>query len=457
MAAARTSFSNDSRLVKVPLPKSVLLKDYLIDDLSSCSSNGFRSYPRRPCCTKVRYLIEIDLNKHINLRPTKKKFLRSKSKSSSVLQKASAAVVNVFKHFQFSGSGKRAKANFLPKNLSRKLSNWKRTIDGRNKEFNKRLNPLDEPVKEKNKKKNVLRPPSKVSTAATTTSAEVNTSTSNSNNSASSDSYFTTTSVCSTTNSSSKINVAINNVVECEQHTTEKKNTANGMKSGVATAATDSDVITRNAKKDEESEKKEQCSPVSVMEFPCDDDEDEVTSPFQHSHLYAEGTKRKVMSKVQRVKSLVNYNKLKPVRLEDRIALSESTTTTPDLLLHDESSNQTRKKATALLQQFKATMSSSNQFESIMTQNVLLGFFIERIMEGSSASNFALLQEAKNWINGDGYAREITFEYLVREMDKEKIKWDKYDDEVEKRQVCLVLECQVFTSLVEEMLLEFYM
>lgn len=25
------------------------------------------------------------------------------------------------------------------------------------------------------------------------------------------------------------------------------------------------------------------------MEFPCDDDEDEVTSPFQHSRLYTEG------------------------------------------------------------------------------------------------------------------------------------------------------------------------
>ncbi|KAI3710902.1 hypothetical protein L2E82_40698 [Cichorium intybus] len=395
--AARASFSEDSRIVKVPLSKSLLLKDYLIDDLSSCSSNGFRSYPRRQCCTKVRYLIEIDLNKHINLPPKKKKFLKiksklkPKSKSSLMLQKASAAVVNVFNQFRSTSSGKSTKANFLPKNLSRKLSKhgfWKRKTDRHNKEF-KRLDSFEETVIEK---KNALPPLSKVSTAVTTTAAEVNTSSSNSNSSASSDSYFTATSGSSTTGSYSKMNVAQDDVVDSKQHAAEKNNTANRMKAGattaIATATATGDPSTNgNAKKGPESEKKEQSSPVSVMEFPCDsdnDDEDEVTSPFKH------------IPKVQRIKSLA---KLTRVRLEDRITLSESRTC--ELLLHEESSNQLEKKASALLQQLKATMSSRSQFESTMTQN--------------------------------------------------------YDDQVEKRDIGLELEYQVFTSLVEEMLLEFYL
>lgn len=190
MSTPRASFSNDSRLVKMSLPKSVLLKDYLLDDLSSCSSNGFRSYPRRQCCTKVRYLIEIDLTKHTKLHPTRKKHIlknKSKSKSRSVLRKASTAIVSVFKNFQLSKKGF-----------------WKRTSDQNNKTF-KRLDSFDKPIKQKDI---IISPARKVSVDVTTmANMKTVTSNGNSNSSNSSNSYFTATS------DSSSTNVAQNDVV----------------------------------------------------------------------------------------------------------------------------------------------------------------------------------------------------------------------------------------------------
>ncbi|KAJ9549847.1 hypothetical protein OSB04_022390 [Centaurea solstitialis] len=494
--AARASFSNESRIVKMPLPKSVLLKDYLLDDLSSCSSNGFRSYPRRRCFTTVRYLIEIDLNKHMKLPPTQKHKSKpkekekvkskpkskSKSRSMSVLQRASSAVVNVFKQFKISGSGNpRKKACFL----SRKL--WRKTANHQNRHF-ERLKSFDDSIKKK--ESNVL-PPS--SSAVTTTGSN-----SNSNSSGSSESYFTiVTSDSSTTGGSSKINVAQNDV-----KATEKKNMAAGKRAGGATATTtDDSVANGNAKvrlnsyashptvvfvhsldhisifdynpnnlfhkrfkftvkpADKlalQNEEKEQVSPVSVMDFPCVD-EDEVTSPYKHSRIYVKGRKQKLMPKVRKSKTLVQ---LEPIRLEDRITLSESRTqdSTRESSLQTglqfgQEENHIEKKAIALLQLLKATMPSHSIFESKTTDSILLGFFIEQINHGN-VSNLSILQEARDWINGNGREMESQNYKITYITDMEKAeKWMKYDDE----EVGLELEFEVFTSLVEELLLEFYL
>lgn len=115
------------------LRKPLLLKDYLLDDLSSCSSSGFRSYPRRQCCITVRFLLEIDLkNKppkyiqkppHNHKRPSKP----PSSSPSSPFQRASTAVINAVK--SSSSLSNKLKLTLLPRTLSRKLfrrSFWKR-------------------------------------------------------------------------------------------------------------------------------------------------------------------------------------------------------------------------------------------------------------------------------------------------------------------------------------------
>lgn len=158
------------------------------------------------------------------------------------------------------------------------------------------------------------------------------------------------------------------------------------------------------------------------------------------------------MSEVQRTKSLAQ---LKPVRLEDRITLSESRTN-DSILESSLEDDQTEKKAIALLQLLKTTLPSHDLSES--TISALLGFFTERIIDGN-VSNYDVLQEAKDWVNDQPREMFESQNYklaYIRDMEK-GVKWSKYNDEVEKEEVGLELEYQVFTSLVEEMLLDFYL
>ena len=129
------------------LPKpSLLLKDYLMrDDLSSCSSNGFKSFPRRQCCSTVGLiLVEKDLKFQQRNRRSRRNTLprppqpsSSSSCSSSkvsVLQRASEAVINAIKSIPLSShkSGKTKKAvagSILSRSFSRKLlsrSYWRK-------------------------------------------------------------------------------------------------------------------------------------------------------------------------------------------------------------------------------------------------------------------------------------------------------------------------------------------
>lgn len=112
-------------------PKSLMLKDYLRDDMSSCSSNGFPSFPRRQCCTTtVRFLLEIDLKvkdssltKRFLPRTTSRKIALS---TISTLQKASDAVIRVFKQFPLPSSRKLILRSFWKKSEVVDYSNIKR-------------------------------------------------------------------------------------------------------------------------------------------------------------------------------------------------------------------------------------------------------------------------------------------------------------------------------------------
>lgn len=70
----------DQKLRKIER-SPLMLKDYLLDDLSSCSSNGFKSFPRKQCCTTVRFLLEIDLKTREASKTSKRR-----SKAASTLQ-----------------------------------------------------------------------------------------------------------------------------------------------------------------------------------------------------------------------------------------------------------------------------------------------------------------------------------------------------------------------------------
>ena len=109
-----------------------MLKDYLLDDLRSCSSSCFRTYPRRQCCTSVGFLLEINLKnkppKHIKRPP-----LKNPSKPlPSAFQRAINAVKSLPSAAITSSSSTSSNnliLTLLPRSLSRNLlkrSFWKR-------------------------------------------------------------------------------------------------------------------------------------------------------------------------------------------------------------------------------------------------------------------------------------------------------------------------------------------
>ncbi|XP_016440341.1 uncharacterized protein LOC107766122 [Nicotiana tabacum] len=494
----------DSKLMK-PLPKQLMLKDYLLDDLSSCSSSGFRSYPRWQCCTTVRFLLEIDLkNKYQPAPPppymkSAKSLLKSRPKPTpssatvSAFQKASVAVINAVKHLPFAGvrsplssspSKKKKKPmmkTIFPRSLSRKLkrSFWKR---GDHKEIYwwTSFNRLD---------KEELKPPvfSPVLTAITagdsnsSMSVSVSESKNKSNSNSWSDSDFTASSdnnSLQTSSGNSEVNSTEteNNVVASKSLGTEK--VINSKKVGATTGddSPDSTVSSHGSitnspskKKHWPNEEKEQCSPVSILDCPFGD-EDEVSSPFQHRLARVEGTTKKLMKKIQRFECLTQ---LEPLNLEKRIVSSESESESPltntsetevEEQEKEEDKQTVESRALDLVQELKASLPSYNM--KLKAEELLLDFFKGRILNASEHSeeltkgdalNNKLLQVAKDWINGKPI--EVLLDWKVRENRMAYIRdiesrgeWKNTD--LEKQEVILELEIEVFASLMNELLLD---
>uniref|UniRef100_A0A5B7BX22 DUF4378 domain-containing protein n=1 Tax=Davidia involucrata TaxID=16924 RepID=A0A5B7BX22_DAVIN len=443
-----------------PLPKpALMLKDYLLDDLSSCSSNGFRSYPRRQCCTTVRFLLEIDLKTRDSSNHSKRLLISSKSKAASsttvsALQRASEAVINAVKLLPFPSvkspsSQKQKKPNkkaILPRSLSRKI--WRRSFWKKTDKEIQRWKSFRDLLEEKQL-------PSDFSPSITTISTSHD---SNSNGNSWSDSDFTSDYLqCSSGNSE---NSCENDVVESTRHLPEKV-----VSKRVGVEATTTTNSVENTKWPNEEEK-ELFSPVSVLDFPFDIDEDEASSPFQCTLARMEGTKQNVMQKIRRFESLAQ---LEPVDLEKRMALSELSDESLESPLQtcsvsiqgslmfdkEQEENETEQKAKELLKLMKATIPSSNHL-NFNAYTLLLDFFRERI---TNEFNYELLSVAKDWMNG--HPSELLMEWevqrnrqaYIRDMEKGG-RWRKLDEDIEE--VVMELEVEVFASLMNELLLDLF-
>ncbi|KAK3027575.1 hypothetical protein RJ639_042344 [Escallonia herrerae] len=371
---------------KKSLQKPLLLKDFLLDDLNSCSSSGFRSYPRRQCCTSVRFLLEIDLTARNESQTGRKNLLpKSRSKTAqsttmSALQRASEAVINAVKYFPFAGLN--PKKAILPRSFSRKISKrsfWKKK--DHHKEI-KRWKSFRELLQEQPEPLSISPPPPQ----------------------------------------------------QPRPGKDLKKQLDAGVKGNLLIH-----VWAYN--------EKEQLSPVSVLDFPDDDDDDEVSSPFRCWLSRAEGTgsKQKLMRKSRRFE---NLSQLQPVDLESRIAQSEC-----DQKPVDDNARQTEQNAVELLEEMKATIPPAS-FTKYNLDKLLLHFFGERIAEGYTQPE--LFSSATDWING--HPQELLLEWEEQKnreayMEKGR-KWEEVDEE--KQEVGSELEAEIFTCLVNELLLDLF-
>lgn len=164
---------------------------------------------------------------------------------------------------------------------------------------------------------------------------------------------------------------------------------------------------------------------------------------------------------MQKIRCFETLAHLEPLDLEKRIAFSELEDETGEspfqscLLFDDE----TEKKVSKLLKEVR----SSTQSDSLMckAENLLSHFFREKIEEENARVDWKeLLKVAQNWINGEsqellmGWEVESGRKVYVKEMEKN----GRFRNaEEEKEEVGLDLEVQIFTTLVNELVLDIFM
>ncbi|KVH90012.1 hypothetical protein Ccrd_007932 [Cynara cardunculus var. scolymus] len=198
------------------------------------------------------------------------------------------------------------------------------------------------------------------------------------------------------------------------------------------------------------------------MDFPSNndndvagEDEDEVSSIFQRRHSNVEGTKR-LMHKTRRIEGVPQ---LEPIKLEDRMT---RLVVEPTHACHEfeQEDKQLENKAVALLQLMIST-NSHRFFKSEAVKSLLLGFFKERMFE-ENISDYEMLHTTREWM--DGQTQELFLDWesqknrqtYARAMEK-GVKWSDYGEEDEKKDIGLELEHEVFTSLVDDILLDFHL
>ncbi|OAY56606.2 uncharacterized protein LOC110608683 [Manihot esculenta] len=466
--------------------KPLMLKDYLWDDLGSCSSSGFKSFPRRQCCTTIRFRLQIDLK--TNTKHRRQQFFKTSTSSKaasttiSALQKASEAVINAVKLLPFNSSSSysmkssspfvhtksRKRGLLLPRKLSRMLfkkSFWKKADhierEGNKNErwrlFREFLQERDEPS-DHNINQNSTSPV----TAAFTISRRSTSSSSNSNCQSWTDSEFT-----GNNNSTAESHSSQNAATEGQKDVAREKKVSEGV--GV-TGGQDSIIfsVEKNTKEWPSEVDKEQFSPVSVLDCPFEDEE-ETSSPFQRNLVRMEGAKYKFMAKNRKFGSL---SQLDPLNLETQMELTgledDETHKSPakarSLSVHNNMFIDVKQERSAhdLLKLVNGKISLNHP---LVDDNVLLDFFKEKIMENKANNstaegyNKALEKEldvAQDWINGQpqemftGWEVKDSRIVYVRDMER-KGKWRNFDEE--KEELVLELELVIFTSLVNETIL----
>ncbi|KAB5573626.1 hypothetical protein DKX38_000820 [Salix brachista] len=466
MASSCSMISSSSSCKQKPFlierSKPLTLKDYLLDDLSSCSSSDFKSFPRHRCCTTIRFLLEIDLK--TKQQPPRQLFKRSKSRAASsaisALQKASVAVINAVKLLPFPSPNSIVKSQppsttrkgLLPRSLSRKLfkkSFWRKAADhhGQCKESNGiggwRL--FREFLEEQDK-------------LSDQTTSSVSTSSSSNSNVWTTESEHTVDSGNSTSNSIR--NDAVCHRKDLIKEVSDRESVSVGQDS------------TANRKEWPDEEEKEQSSPVSILDCPFQDEEEEeeeISSPVQRSLICVEGTKQKLVQKIRRFESLAP---LDPLDLEKRIAAAELEDESPlqhcstdsSILKIETKENGTEKDAQELLEHVKSTVASHSLASKV--DSLLLDFFEEKIEENKAGGSVAgsyrgfeqELKVAREWIDGQpeemflGWEMAERRHVYIKHMEQSG-RWEKVDRG--KEEVALELEAEVFNSLVDEVLLDY--
>ncbi|CAN1147510.1 hypothetical protein LINPERHAP2_LOCUS15920 [Linum perenne] len=448
----------------------LMLQDYLNDDISSCSSNGFKSFPRHQCCPTTTVRSKPKPHKYSN-NPKPTLFHKSRRHSTSAFHKASEAVIKAVKSLQFNSSGK--KSLHLPRSLSRRLLRksffWRR--DGKNVvnvdresgrwrsfyEFLKEQDqaPLPREIQLHHGTGNsAIGVVGRVSTSSSSSQSKSNSS----------------NSCCESEFTAESYNNAGKNELPCGKAVSEGEGATTGVDSSAKQTW-------------RPNEEKEQFSPVSILDCPFmdeqeeeeeaqdhdDDDEKEVNSPFHQNPLvHVQGTfdseakgrtKMKLMRKLRRFERL---DELKPLDLEKRITVieldsSSSSSTERHSEVEEERLVIIRKDPHELLSMVKERAESSSSKGLISKcELLLLDFFEEKLELGKEWQMKEELETVEEWVNGEekemfnGWEVKESRNVYLKHMDVNG-EWSNVGER--KEEVGLELENHIFDSLIHQVFL----
>ncbi|KAG2312251.1 hypothetical protein Bca52824_023808 [Brassica carinata] len=468
--------------------KPLMLRDYLLDDLSSCSSNGFKSFPRRQppsSSSTVRRLLDAEIKRsglshhHHHHKPRLPRRSRTTCGTaiSHAVHKASTAFLNAVKLIPFHSTvtlrkgGDQKQQGVFPRSFSKRLlskSFWRKPVSQSRREVTIELGDgeiqwwisaaffpdeksLDQPSDLVSQISTI---PDEAATFSASESAAVIATEkiiSGCDSSSSGSVFFTNSSSSETVQSSSSSVSSTTSSGEAEEESIEKDAV---VESGESLNARDCDGSSVNGNSmcnTEESvnEEKEQLSPVSILECPFlddeeDDEEDAITDHISHQNDTYEIITRKS-------KRLNGFVRLEPLDLEKRIEnYVESEEDAYSYHTQETEEDKSESQANRLIALVKSRISEKNNI--LLTSNVADNLLLDYLQEDNIGpkEEALMVKKVEDWVMDR--QEEMFMSWEVREMRQVYVKVMKWGCINEDERECVVedLANGFFTFLVDE-------
>ncbi|AEE84695.1 unnamed protein product [Arabidopsis thaliana] len=411
-----------------PLPvskkrlKPLILRDFLLDDLSSCSSNGFKSFPR---------LLNAEIQRsgmfHHNRRIT------CGLAFSHAVHKASTALLTAVKLLPFPSSVKSQsrdrdnKKGLFSRSFWKKLSRRELNVDVGEKE--RRTDDREEEIQRCRSFAEFLQE------SQDQLSDQIY--------------YISPTDLFSGEATLSKDAVGDSSSFSSED--SEVTQSSSGvivvMMSGDCVGSHVSDGSSLNDNTEEcENEEKEQLSPISILDCPFQDDA--ISPPSHHKETY----EKKQMRKRRRLESLV---RLEPVDLEKRIEKYEERQDYKSHIIEiEEDQSEIRANRLFALVKSRIIEEQNQLLASHVVDNVLLDFFKEN-NNNETRDEDKLVEIVEEWVmrrQDDEYNMFMSWKVSEkREIYVKEMKWGCINGD-EKEYVVEELGNGFLTSLVDELI-----
>ncbi|MCD7461157.1 hypothetical protein HAX54_045409 [Datura stramonium] len=427
--------SSPSPLARLSLERRPkLLKDFLLQDdipYSSCSSNDFGSHPKRLCKSTSTQNLPNFLGSRISRSKSASshQLLRSRSsKAATATISAINKVINIVKFLPFASHVK--STSIFPRSISRKLSR-RSNYKSSQKHCN---NNVDQDVSVTVKVKDILR------WKSFRDLAEEKSTPLDSSNISPYGCAATATTTTTTTTSSRRTSW-------CDSDFTAEDLPSwwgeNGEFLGRKNILEESTVggycmeTTKSINKEEFMcfDENEQHSPVSVLESPFQEDDEEGITAFSFHKR-----KSMLMQRIQQFESLAEENTSSKGEEEE------------------EEIQEIEEKAKELLINLKEMEGCEANYMDDDDQLLFDFIWNELITSGKHQINNVdeklIMREAKSWINGD-YNGEFEWEIedkreaYIKDMER-VANWNKFEEE--KQELILDLEFEVFNDLVQEVM-----